>query len=737
MNIKINFKNKALYFILVIVFIWFYFLFFINKSDNSIFTAEDLKIKTINSKEDFENILVNNIYDKIYKSCKTKNYIETTWSVDFLNFENSSNIIKWSNQSIKSRSVKSSTILKEYSENYDSSVDFKTKSIWFDWTQINKNTSFSQTNIQKKYVDEWDILKQTKDYIFYFSKKTSKIHIIKSPFNWNILDIKNIKPVYTIDIPSNLTLNSELFVNDEKLIYLASKKVYNNDNTIVWIYDISRLKEQKVELFKIFETKWKYFKSRLIGNDLYLISDYSLDQLKNRFCSIINDKKSYWFWEFVSFFTWIKFKWFWLNKELLEELKTELETFSYKFNKKDFIKNWTSKKLTKFKLFYTNKDLKESIENLNFNIVSTINIDSTTKEDNQVILFGNLKNWEIHMTLDNLYLVNSYFQKEKLKCNYVDICYREFASNNFTSISKISYDNQNLEYKKTTIIPWKPINQYSMDEDEWYFRIFTANWTQNVNASLYVFNEWMKLVWEIENIKPNEQFKSSRFIWNKAFLVTFRKKDPLFVIDLQNPYEPKIIWELHIPWYSSYLHPYWKVNDKEYLIWLWQENRNVKVDLYEIDYNKKTIWNKISVTQKYKYIFNWTSSESPSELNPRSFVWDRDEKNIYLPIKISNRFDDTKECNNDEPWCYSYFVNNSTGVKDYKRLAKDFVWLMVLKITTNDGITKIQSSEVNNTDIDNARVWYYKSNWNKISFFINNESISFFDQNKKWKIINF
>ena len=62
---------------------------------------------------------------------------------------------------------------------------------------------------------------------------------------------------------------------------------------------------------------------------------------------------------------------------------------------------------------------------------------------------------------------------------------------------------------------------------------------------------------------------------------------------------------------------------------------------------------------------------------------------------------------------------------------------MVLKITTNDGITKIQSSEVNNTDIDNARVWYYKSNWNKISFFINNESISFFDQNKKWKIINF
>jgi len=57
------------------------------------------------------------------------------------------------------------------------------------------------------------------------------------------------------------------------------------------------------------------------------------------------------------------------------------------------------------------------------------------------------------MTLDNLYLVNSYHRAEKWKCDYIDICYKEFASNNFTSISKISYDENNLEYLNTSIIP--------------------------------------------------------------------------------------------------------------------------------------------------------------------------------------------------------------------------------------------------------------------------------------------
>lgn len=78
------------------------------------------------------------------------------------------------------------------------------------------------------------------------------------------------------------------------------------------------------------------------------------------------------------------------------------------------------------------------------------------------------------MTTDSLYLVNSYYQKERWKCELVDICQKQFASNNFTSIAKLSHTGKDVRYVRSAVIEGKPLNQYSMDEDEGYFRIFTA-----------------------------------------------------------------------------------------------------------------------------------------------------------------------------------------------------------------------------------------------------------------------
>jgi hypothetical protein len=43
--------------------------------------------------------------------------------------------------------------------------------------------------------------------------------------------------------------------------------------------------------------------------------------------------------------------------------------------------------LEKFKLFYSEKDLKEPIENLNFNIVSVVDIDNKELKASQTLLF--------------------------------------------------------------------------------------------------------------------------------------------------------------------------------------------------------------------------------------------------------------------------------------------------------------------------------------------------------------
>ncbi len=55
--------------------------------------------------------------------------------------------------------------------------------------------------------------------------------------------------------------------------------------------------------------------------------------------------------------------------------------------------------------------------------------------------------------------------------------------------------------------------------------------------------------------RPGEQLYGSRYIGDRAFLVTFRVTDPLYVLDLSDPTDPRIAGELKISGYSDYLHP--------------------------------------------------------------------------------------------------------------------------------------------------------------------------------------
>ena len=55
---------------------------------------------------------------------------------------------------------------------------------------------------------------------------------------------------------------------------------------------------------------------------------------------------------------------------------------------------------------------------------------------------------------------------------------------------------------------------------------------------------------------------STRFLGERAYMVTYKNTDPLYVIDLSNPNEPKVLGKLKIPGYSTYLHPY----DEHHLI---------------------------------------------------------------------------------------------------------------------------------------------------------------------------
>jgi hypothetical protein len=55
--------------------------------------------------------------------------------------------------------------------------------------------------------------------------------------------------------------------------------------------------------------------------------------------------------------------------------------------------------------------------------------------------------------------------------------------------------------------------------------------------------------------KPGEQVYGVRFAGERAYVVTFRRTDPLYVLDLADPADPRVAGELLVPGFSDWLYP--------------------------------------------------------------------------------------------------------------------------------------------------------------------------------------
>lgn len=55
--------------------------------------------------------------------------------------------------------------------------------------------------------------------------------------------------------------------------------------------------------------------------------------------------------------------------------------------------------------------------------------------------------------------------------------------------------------------------------------------------------------------KPGEQVYGVRFLGDRAYVVTFRQTDPLYVLDLSNPADPLVAGALEVPGFSDWLFP--------------------------------------------------------------------------------------------------------------------------------------------------------------------------------------
>ncbi|NUR94594.1 MAG: benzoate transporter, partial [Kribbellaceae bacterium] len=65
----------------------------------------------------------------------------------------------------------------------------------------------------------------------------------------------------------------------------------------------------------------------------------------------------------------------------------------------------------------------------------------------------------------------------------------------------------------------------------------------------------LRIAGSLGGLGKGEQIFAVRFLGTDGYVVTFRRTDPLFTIDLRDPAHPVVAGELKVPGYSSYLHP--------------------------------------------------------------------------------------------------------------------------------------------------------------------------------------
>lgn len=106
---------------------------------------------------------------------------------------------------------------------------------------------------------------------------------------------------------------------------------------------------------------------------------------------------------------------------------------------------------------------------------------------------------------------------------------------------------------------------FRLHEHEGDLRIVTTEWTSSPIHRLFILSQSgdeLEVVAQLPNSaqpapigKPGEDIYSVRFDADRAYIVTFRNTDPLYAIDLSDRLEPKILGELEIPGFATYMHP--------------------------------------------------------------------------------------------------------------------------------------------------------------------------------------
>jgi inhibitor of cysteine peptidase len=208
-----------------------------------------------------------------------------------------------------------------------------------------------------------------------------------------------------------------------------------------------------------------------------------------------------------------------------------------------------------------------------------------------------------------------------------------------TIIFRIALDQEKVVAMAEGAISGNVKNQFSMDEYNGFFRVATTTnewWDDGIPKNhLFILDMSLTVIGSLEDLAPGETIYSTRFVGDRGYVVTFRKIDPLFVIDLTEPANPTVLGQLKVTGYSDYLHPY----DENHLIGIGKETeaaeegdfawyQGVKMSLFDVS----EVSNPVMVSN---YTIGDRGTDSPVLSDHKALLFDRDRNLLVMPVLVA------------------------------------------------------------------------------------------------------
>lgn len=507
-------------------------------------------------------------------------------------------------------------------------------------------SDYSKTNIQVEGVDEADFVKNDGKYIYVISQNELVIVDAYPSEKAKILSETEIP-----GRPKDLFINGDrlvVFTENDHPVMLYPEYEYRpvqryTQNTNALVYDISdRTKPEQVESYDI---NGNYFQSRMIGDYVYFIVKDSVYYYAN-----VVDVPAI---RQGSGRIMIPDVYYFDNPEQNYVFHTiaSINMRSKGINAKSFMMGYSDNLYVSSNSIYLtySKNLpyvyyQKEQEGRFYNVIVPLlpkDVQDKISEIKDSKLNSQEKWDKISSILEENYNRMSEIEKNEYFSN-IEKAVEEYEvkqaqEREKTVIQKISIDKGDIEYRAKGEVPGSLLNQFSMDESGDYFRVATTTqfWTRLGSTqynNVYVMDGDLNVTGKLEEIAPDERIYSTRFIGNRLYMVTFKRMDPLFVIDLTDPKKPEILGKLKIPGFSDYLHPY----DENHIIGVGKETgdnewggvsiKGVKLSLFDVsDVNNPK--------QLDKYEIGGAGTDSEALRDHRAFLFDREKNLLVIPIR--------------------------------------------------------------------------------------------------------